>query len=243
MRRFPIALLLLGALPGLAGTIVLTDDSRGWVTPNPAPPPGGVTTGDAPPNNGTSAGNSYAAGLSLGFGQFRDWFEFDIPSLPGLVTSATLSLDQPAGTVAVGIPSSTVGHFGPQTTYTLYGLPSIPTGFSDFLNGSVYGSATLDSTSNGTVVDIALDAAAIDAIAAAGGDVFLLGGIDSGEIIPAVCNGCGQNFDFANTDGASVTLTLDVSGSPFGDAPEPSTGAALVTAGALFLVRAIVRRP
>ena len=96
MRRFPLALWALILQSVLGGTITLTDDARGWVTPNPPPPVNGGTTGDAPPNNGTAADNNYSAGGSQGGGIFRNWFEFAIPSLDGPLLAATISLDQPS---------------------------------------------------------------------------------------------------------------------------------------------------
>ena len=231
MRRFAFSFFIV--LSAFGGTITVTDDARGWVTPNPPIPPGEAGTGDAPPNNGTAADNNYVAGGSLGGGMFRDWFEFAIPSLSGPILAATVSLEEPSLAAAKGIVPSNLGHGGPPTTYTLYGLPAIPTNFASFLPQDSYGSVTLDAASNGTTVGMPLDSAALQDIGSAAGGEFLLGGIDSGEIDFDVqgCNGCGQNFDFASTDGAQVTLTL-VTADP---APEPSTAAACLCAAALCL--------
>jgi hypothetical protein len=232
---------LLVVLPVVASTITLTDDARGWVTPNLPPPPDGGTVGQAAPNNGLDAGNSYLAGLSLGLGQFRDWFEFAIPTLSGDVVSATLALDQPAGTLLSGGLVVGGGHEGPPSSYLLYGLPAIPTGFADFTIGPMLGFTTLDASSNGTVVSIDLDAAALAAIGADRGGEFILGGIDSGEVLPPVCNLCGQDFDFANTTGAHVSLTLDID--PGADtAPEASTLTLSLAAAGVYLACRAARR-
>lgn len=233
MRRVPFALSFLVVLSAFGGTITLTDDARGWVTPNPSQSGGGGGTGLAPPNNGTAADNNYVAGGSLGGGMFRDWFEFAIPSLSGPLLSATISLNQPLLPSAEGIPPSSLGHSGPQTTYTMYGLPATPTDFASFMPQALYGSAVLGAATNGTTVDISLNSAALQDIGAAAGGEFLLGGIDSGEIGFDLqgCNGCGQNFDFAATGGTQVTLTLDTADA----APEPSALVVCLCAAALFL--------
>jgi hypothetical protein len=67
--------------------------------------------------------------------QFRNWFEFAIPSFPGMLESAVVNLEQPDG-----------GHVGPPTTYTLFGMSGPPGSYSDIGAGPEYGSAVLDST-------------------------------------------------------------------------------------------------
>lgn len=149
-------------------------------------------------------------------GQLRDWFEFSIPMLPGNIISAVINLQQPAN-----------GHSGPATTYTLSGLNAVPTQFSDVGGGAAYGSTTLDDTTDGTAISIALSPAALWAIEGSQGAEFLVGGVDSGE------NEIGQISDFANSTGAGVTLRLETSGS----APEPAT--AVLMLGALVGLAAI----
>jgi hypothetical protein len=163
--RIPMALAAMGiavvlSLPASAQTV--DDTIRGDIDS------GGVGAPAAIDNN-------YFAGSS-GQEAIRSYFDFVIPTLGGPIGSATLELDQPGGT--------TPGHSGGDTTLSVFnlGVNGMPL-YSDMSSGTLYGtSATLNDATDGTTVDIALNAGAIAAIQAdSGGGNFNLYGVSSGE--------------------------------------------------------------
>jgi hypothetical protein len=49
----------------------------------------------SPCNNGTAPNNSYYAGTQVSGSSYRNWLEFDIPTLTGPLLSAALNVDEP----------------------------------------------------------------------------------------------------------------------------------------------------
>lgn len=157
-------------------------------------------------SNGASANNFFFAGLLLV--QDRNWFEFSIPTISSSSTlaSATFNLAQ-----------SQFGHLGGQLVYSIYALGSQPTQFSDVNATTLYGSVNTSPSTNGELVSITLDSAALAAIVGAqGGDLFI-GGIDSGE------NSSPFSGDFASSNNYQTFLKLTT-------VPEPSHLGSLVIA-------------
>ena len=133
--------------------------------------------------------NSISTFIFAGFitSEERDWFEFSIPHLSGPVISATLDLFQPQ-----------FGHIGGNLVYSVYALSGKPLHFSEIPSGTLYGSISTNSSTNGTTLFITLDAAALAAIQGTqGGNVFI-GGIDTGE------KGTSLGGDFAGEPGRSI---------------------------------------
>lgn len=145
------------AAPAGAATILLTDSARGDITA------GGVT-------NGTAATNNYLVGfcaLTCAPGnqniEFRDWFQFSIPTLGAPVLAVHLIID--------------TGNVNTPDAFETYQLTSIPSSFvySDLGTGTLYGSrAYTNGDAGSTGVDITLNAAAVAAIVS--GTTFGIGG-------------------------------------------------------------------
>jgi len=145
------------AAPASAATLFLTDSARGNITA------GAVT-------NGTAATNNYLVGfcaLTCAPGnqniEFRNWFQFSIPTLGAPVMAVHLIID--------------TGNVNTPDAFETYQLTSIPSSFvySDLGTGTVYGSRSYTNGDAGsTGVDIQLNAAAVAAIVS--GATFGIGG-------------------------------------------------------------------
>ena len=173
---------------------------------------------------------------------WRDWFEFAIPDLTGSLVGASLALYQPP----VPCPDC-LGGFAPADysdpsethTFLVYGLgagpfyfgPNDSPSFANIGAGTYYGSVTLNAGTDGTTVDISLNASALADIESAQGGVLYLGGVDSAETLPSSTNWIG---DWNATSGADASqLDLDI-------APEPASW--LMMLGALGLAVPAMRR-
>jgi hypothetical protein len=176
---------------------IIDASERGWVCTGPS---------SGCPNNGADPGNNYFAGFTSA-SQFRDWFEFTIPTLPGSLLSATLNLDEPL-----------LGHDGGSLTYDVYGLTTQPMMFTDVTTSNLFGSVATSSASSGTTISITLDSAALAAIAMHQGGNIFIGGIDSGETSSTLAG------DFARTGGLPpvgvTSLKLNTAPAPV---PEPAS--------------------
>jgi hypothetical protein len=216
------ALALMGAVtvaPASADIFDISASGRGWV----CTPINAICDG----NNGALPGNNYFAGVASftdgsHLAQFRNWFEFAIPTLTGgPLTSATLSLNDG-------------GHNGGPLTFSVYGLSGQPLAFNDVTTSSPYGSVNTTDTSFNTTITITLNAAALKAIGADQGGNIFIGGVDSGEndspcgTEPPFCD----VGDFANTidmggpNHFNTVLTLTTTASTV---PEPLSAALLAT--------------
>jgi hypothetical protein len=220
--------LLLAATLGLAlapcaaaSTVLLTATAQGWVT--------------ATRNNGAFADNSYLAGnCGAGdcyTGEFRNFFQFGIPKLDGLVLSATLLLDtryealRQSPSIAYQVTSA-----GPDL------------GFSDLGVGTLYGSRTYTAADQYQVEGIALDAAALAAIQEAAGGTFVLGGrVTSAALFSSTQP---DQLVFGRSDApqqlqivtASAPMML-LSSQSAAPAPEPASAVLLGAGGLLVTLR------
>lgn len=166
----------------LNGSTTLTATNRGWVdefgTNNFGGATGNYIVGTCGSSDSCVGSDTYA----------NNYFAFDIDGISG-TTSAVLNLYQPA----VGENGGADGGFLSQSSsllYTLFdvsGNPLTDSGlgiFGDLASGISYGSFVVDSSSNGTIVSIALNAAAVSAING-GSDTFFIGGTISPVPEPA----------------------------------------------------------
>lgn len=196
MTRYGLLLAaLIGAVshPASADDFSINDSEEGW-----------VCNGACAGNNGTDPNNNYIAGVLTG-DQYRNWFEFSIPTLTGgSLVSATFEVNEGGSS-----------HMGGSLTYAVYGLSAQPLVFTDVSASNPFGSVVTTNASNGTTLDITLNAAALAAIGAAQGGNIFIGGIDSGELAST------DTFDFAS-EGASTVLSLQTAPS---SVPEPSSWA------------------
>jgi hypothetical protein len=111
----------------------------------------------------------------------RDYFAFDLSSIVGPVTSATIS--------ALQNPSPNTGYIStaPSITYTNYDVSTsfgslvasqnnaVGT-YADLGSGTVYAVTTILASSNGSVINISLNSAGLAALNGDIGGVFTLGG-------------------------------------------------------------------
>lgn len=122
---------------------------------------------------------SYVVGESAR-GTLRDYFVFDLASVTGPVTGATLRLFNPPG----GFASTRLSE-----TYTVYDVSTpVPTLmathfgstgeaiFADLGSGVPFGSRAVSGADNGTVISFSLNAAVVVALNNAAGGFFALGG-------------------------------------------------------------------
>jgi hypothetical protein len=202
--------LLLASLPGFADSLnTLPTEERGWISCLSDACTGAQST------NGTQDDNSYYAGIEESFGgdgaEFRNWFEFDLSSIGGTVTSATLQID--TGTY---IPYETTSE-----TYQLSSLPSA-FGFNDLGTGAVYATQAYTAADDGVTLTITLDAAAIADIQADEGGAFGLGGLIT--TLQQTIAGTADEAVFSSVNGDPTQVELNVYTSNSGPAaPEPAS--------------------
>lgn len=163
MRRHLIATSAAAAFLGCvaqqasAAEIIIDATGRGWVT----------QTGHA---NGDTASNNYLVGSCSALscasfpGEYRNFFDFDIPELDGVVVGAVLRLD--SGDTRIKQSSS--------LTYQVTSTESLT--FGDLGNGEVFGARDYTSSDLFVVRDIQLNASAISAISLAEGAALTMSG-------------------------------------------------------------------
>jgi hypothetical protein len=189
-----VILALSGAREGLAGTVALKTTGQGWIN----------NGGD----NGNSPTNNYLAGncgsRDCGAGEFRDFFQFDIPILSAPVISAELLLDTGHTRLAQS----------PSLNYQLTSLPGA-FGFDDLGTGTVYATRTYTSLDASQVESIELNAAALGDIVAAAGGTFGVGGrvISATTFGPTV-----PSQDIFGLTGGAQILVINLR-----DVPEPGS--------------------
>ncbi|MFO0798570.1 MAG: S8 family serine peptidase [Gemmataceae bacterium] len=180
-----------GALGYLEPTPALTAADSGWYT----------QAGFHDPSN-----TNFLVGLYTfaSTNEYRDWFLFNVPVLPGPVASARIEIFNPSSPNGYQSPDAT-------ETYTLFDVTtSIASltggtagvaGFADLGSGVSYGSVTVSAASNGTLVVISLNAAGLAAVAAAQGGQFAVGGALT------TISGAANQFLFGGTN-SGVTRQL-----------------------------------
>ena len=174
-------------------------------------------------NNGNSPNQNYIIGnCGLGDcedGEFRSWFQFQIPALPGPIASARLIYDT----------ADVLVEQGPSMTLTVTSLPAF-FGFSNLGTGTFYGTRDYTIADDETTQSISLSAAALTDIEASQLGVFgtsgrLTAGASFGPTLP-------NQYIFGRSVGSDLTK-LEIT-----TVPEP-TALALLGIG-LF---SVCRRP
>jgi hypothetical protein len=204
MLKATVLALTLAIIPAWSGVTFIDASGRGW-----------VTTGGSS-NNGAGSGNNYIAG-QLNSSDYRNWFEFTIPSFSGTLISATLDLTKPPG-----------GHDGGTLVYSIYALDQQPLQFTDVSGDVLYGTVNTKRGGNANVT-IALDAAALAAIESDAGGAFFVGGINSGE------SGNSDAYDFGGSNQRDRSLLI------LNTVPEPNMAIVLVSLMSGLLVRERLR--
>jgi hypothetical protein len=203
MLKATVLALTLAIIPAWSGVTFIDSSGRGW-----------VTTG-VPNNNGVTSGNYIAGQLTPN--DYRNWFEFTIPSFSGTLISATLDLTQPQG-----------GHSGGTLAYSVYALDQQPLQFTDVTGDVLYGTVNTGDDGSGSVI-VALNAAALAAIRGDAGGTFFVGGIDSGE------SGNSDAYDFGGSNQNYRSLLI------LNTVPEPNMAIVLLSLISGLLVRERLR--
>jgi hypothetical protein len=178
-----IACLLLGfALASPASAVTLVAVDRGWYRAD------GL---HQPTNTNFAAGRYYADPMDLTvLSDYRNFFVFDLSSVSGTVTSATLTLFLPASSYLSSDATETYQLHDVSTSIAslVAGTGGTPA-FNDLGGGSAFGSVTVDAAAQGTPINIALNAAGLAYLGAAlGGQVALGGAVTtlSGQSLQAI---------------------------------------------------------
>jgi hypothetical protein len=223
MRRWIVgSLLTIGMLaassPARAATITLNAVDYGWYN----------QLGEYLGSN-----QSYFAGYDAHYHVMRNWFVFDLASVSGTIVSASLRLQTyyvnfyQKGTDTYTLFDVTT----PIASLTAGGTGLVDT-FNDLGSGTTYGNRTYTFTDEFQVRDVALLAAGVNALQAAVGGQFALGGALTPPLY--VDNLQHQNL-FGSWGGVGPQLVLDVEPVPV---PEPAT----LTLVGLGLAAAVARR-
>ena len=178
--------------PHQADDFVLSTFGQGWINQSGT-------------DNGTSATNNYTAGncatnacSSILSGEFRNFFEFNIPVLNGPIVSASLVLS----TGEISLVQDPTG-----LVYQVTWLSSLT--FANLGTGTVYGSRTYTATDELADRSIALDADAISAIGNGGITFSVSGRVISGATLPLTFGGSAPNeLVFGGTEGFSEVLRI-----------------------------------
>jgi hypothetical protein len=189
-----------------ADTFVISAFSQGWIN----------QTGSG--NGGTSTSNYIAGNCSSCTtpGEYRNFFEFNIPVLGGTIVDAHLTLftgtNDADGINVSQDPSGLI--------YQVTSLSSLT--FAGLGTGTVYGSRTYTIADRAMSLSIDLDAAALGALDG-GGQNFSVGGrVTSGATLPLSFGPTFPNeFVFGSSQGAQVLVIHTVT------VPGPIVGAGL----------------
>jgi hypothetical protein len=206
-------LALVGVLCGSAraDTFVLSAIAQGWI----------LQTGT---NNGTSATNNFFAGNCsdcLLRGEFRNFFEFNVPVLNGPIVSASLVLFTGPNFDRFDVTGINLSQDPTGLVYQVTSLSSLT--FADLGTGTVYGFRTYTAADEAMALPITLDADALTTAIGNGGITFSVSGrVISGATLPLTFGPTAPDeFVFGGTEGAQVLSITTV------PVPGPIAGAGL----------------
>lgn len=150
-------------LTGTSGTTVIQADNTGWYRSD------GHT---AFPGN-----TDYIAGdcSSCGNYNFRNFFNFDLSSVTGTITGASLSIFNPS-TGYAGAPSTFIVHDANALATALLSGTSSTSTYNAMTTGSIFGSAGVSSATNNSNVIVNLNPFALASINSLEGQSFTVAG-------------------------------------------------------------------
>jgi FG-GAP-like repeat len=152
----------LGNLGGAGNTLVLNAADSGWWD----------NTGSH-----TATNKNYLVGQFSGT-DWHDYFVFNLSGVTLAVVGAQLKIFNPASGYGSDFPSDTYGVFSVSTPIS--SLEATGSGqigiFNDLISGTSFGSQTVSAASNGQIVTVTLNAAALAALNGALGSPFAVGG-------------------------------------------------------------------
>jgi len=179
-------------------------------------------------NSGLYQSNGVSSGAYSGYAQengaLNDWLGFNLSSVDGTITGATLELYNDAS--AYGADQSTVW-WDVTTPYSELGVVNSTAIFQDLGSGVVFGNGIANA---GSINDFTLNAAAIASLNATSGD-WAIGGTDTSS---------GYSFLFTNgvsTPGVTLELVLNVT-----PPAVPDSGSALALLGLGLGALALLKR-
>ena len=180
----------------------------------------------------TAAYQGYVAGYD-GYYVYHDWFVFDLSSVSGHIVSASLRLQTfYVNFYQHGTDTFTLFDVTTPIASLVAGGTGLVGTFNDLGSGTIYGNRTYTYSDEFNVRDTALQAAGLNALQAAVGGQFALGGALTGPFYRGI--GQHQNI-FGGCCGVGPQLVLDVEPVPV---PEPAT----LTLVGFGLAAAVVRR-
>lgn len=143
-------------------------------------------------SNGGSSTNNYAAGVCGpvacgGSGEtVRNWFRFDLANFSPVATSAVLRLENPANGYFNELGSSlNYNLFDITGTFGTLGNSNSLAVFNDLGTGTQYGTTNITSAQNGTIIEIALNSAALASInSGRQGGFWAVGGNIATSVVP-----------------------------------------------------------
>lgn len=181
---------------------------------------------------GLTSNSNYLAGEYEGT-EYRNYFEFDLSGVLGLVTEATLNITAPTGAFSSPNAAEILGISLVETDLDFSASSFNDVGiFSELGNGNFVGTSIISSSPTEDVISIVLNQDFINRANSNG--IVTLGG----SVLSLDNDSSTTEYVFGNTFGTQNGVTLDVIVDPNGTAvPEPSSSLLLSLAGLTLIIK------
>ena len=120
--------------------------------------------------------NYFVGKETSGTNLFRNWFVFDVPSLPGSVVSASLRLNTFTNSSPSGSEFYQLRHVNTPVTALRTGGGGLVATYDDLGDGDIYAGRNVGVSESGQVAQFVLTSAAISRLTASAGSSFAVGG-------------------------------------------------------------------